>query len=130
MMRRKFGTKRGLCRQPIDLQKKSQELAFKWIYHANLCIHDFLFFQCSMSPQIYYDQTNCKWVHANSILLNMIMEYDPIRKFYLLDHVDAKSLDHFFGKKNLIIRIALLLITLEHLPLVENLVGNFILCIQ
>ena len=29
---------------------------------------------------------------------NAIMEYDPIRKFYSLDLVDAKSLNEFVGK--------------------------------
>lgn len=35
-----------------------------------------------------YDQTYCKWVDAN-----LILEYDPIRKLYLLDPIDG-----FMGK--------------------------------
>jgi hypothetical protein len=60
---------------------------------------------------------------------NVIMEYDPVRKIYVLDPVDAKSLDEFVGKI-IVVRIALLLIKLEHLLLVDNNVGHSILCIQ
>ena len=35
-----------------------------------------------------------------------------------------------FGGKLIVVRIALLLMKLEHLPLVDNLVGYLILCIQ
>ena len=59
---------------------------------------------------------------------NVIMEYDPVRKIYLLDPIDAKSLDEAVGKL-IVVRIALLLIKLEHLPLVYNIVGRLILCI-
>ena len=47
---------------------------------------------------LYNAQTYCKWVDANSIMSNVTMEYDPIRKIYSLDLVDAKSLDEFVGK--------------------------------
>ena len=45
-----------------------------------------------------YDQTNCKWVDAYSIMSNATMEYHPVRKIYSLDLVDVKSLDEFVGK--------------------------------
>ena len=41
------------------------------------------------------DQLNSKWVDANSIMSNVTMDYDLVRKIYLLDPIDAKSLDEF-----------------------------------
>ena len=35
------------------------------------------------------------WVDAYSIMPNTKMKYDLVRNTYLLDHVDAKSLDDF-----------------------------------
>ena len=57
------------------------------------------------------------------------MGYDLVRKIYLLDPIDAKSLDEFVGKI-IVVRIALLSMKLEHLPLVDNIVGHLILCIE
>ena len=45
-----------------------------------------------------YDQTYCKWVNANSIVSNVTMYYDMVRKISLLDPIDAKSLYEFVGK--------------------------------
>ena len=87
MMGRKFGMKWELCRQPVDLQKR-QKLHKKKLPRQPLN-YDVLIFPCSMTPQTYHDQTNCKWVDANSIMLNVTMHYDPTRKFYLLDLVNA-----------------------------------------
>jgi hypothetical protein len=46
-----------------------------------------------------YDQTNYKRVlDAYSMMSNVIIEYDLVRKIYSLDPVDAKSLGEFVGK--------------------------------
>ena len=54
-------------------------------------------FPTSRHLTFHYDQTNFKWVDANSIMSNVTMEYALIRKIYSLDLVDAKSLDKFVG---------------------------------
>ena len=48
--------------------------------------------------KFHYDQTNYEWVDAYSIMSNVMMEYDLVKKIYSLDPVDAKSLDVFVGK--------------------------------
>jgi hypothetical protein len=61
---------------------------------------------------------------------NVIMKFDAVRRIYLLDLVDdAKGLDEFVGKI-IVVRIAWLLIKLEHLPLVDSYIGHLVLCIQ
>jgi len=44
-------------------------------------------------------------------------------EIYLIDPVDAKSFDEFVRQFK-VVRIALLLIKLDHLPLVDNIVGH------
>ena len=58
----------------------------------------------SLAPRhlkFHYNQRDCKWVDANTIMSNMTMGYDPVRKFYSLDLIDAKSLDKFMGNSKL-----------------------------
>lgn len=62
---------------------------------------------------------------ANSIMSNVTMDYDLVRKIHLLVPINAKSLNEF-----VVMRIALLLIKLEHLPFVDIIVGHLIFCIQ
>ena len=57
------------------------------------------------------------------------MEDNLVRKNYLLDPIDGKCLDEFC-RKIMVVRIAWLLIKLEHLPLVDNYGGHFIVCKQ
>ena len=52
------------------------------------------------------------------------MEYDPVRNIYLLDPLDAKSLDKF-AIKFIVVKLHYKLINLEHLPLVDNSVWAF-----
>ena len=78
-----------LCRQPIDLQKM-QEVVFE----KGVTMSTFEFMKYYLSPALghlkfHYDQTNCKWVNANSIMSNMTMEYDLVTKIYSLDPIDA-----------------------------------------
>ena len=99
MMKRKFGTKWDLCRQPFDLQKR-QELSFE----KGVAISTLEFMMYCFSPALghlkfHNDQTNHKWVDAYSIMTNVMMEYDPIKNIYSLDPVDAKNLDEY-GRKS------------------------------
>ena len=62
---------------------------------------EIMMYYFSYAPEhlkFHYDQTSCKWVDLDSIMSNVTMDFDPIRKMYLLDLVDAKSLDEFVEK--------------------------------
>lgn len=53
-----------------------------------------MMFYFSLVPgdlKVHSNQTYCKWVDAYSIMSHVTMEYDLVRKMYLLDPVDAKS---------------------------------------
>ena len=69
------------------------------------------------------------WVDVDSIMSNKTMEYDPIREIFSIDPIDAIVLDEFV-KKIIVVRIILLLIKLEQLPLVDDIVEHLIICIQ
>ena len=48
--------------------------------------------------KFHYDQKGWIWIDAYSIMSNMNMEYDMIKKIHLLDPIDSKSLDEIVGK--------------------------------
>jgi hypothetical protein len=48
--------------------------------------------------KFHYDQTIYKRLDANSIMSNVTMEYDPVRKINSLDLIDAKSFDECVWK--------------------------------
>jgi hypothetical protein len=43
--------------------------------------------------KFHYDQTDCKWGDAKSIMSNVTMDHDLVRNICSLDPVDAKSTD-------------------------------------
>ena len=55
---------------------------------------EFIMYYFSLAPRhlkFHYDQTNYKWVDADSIMSNVTTEYGLIRKIYLLDPVDVRA---------------------------------------
>ena len=59
---------------------------------------EFKMFYLSPAPRhlkFQYDRIGCKWNNAYSIMSNVTMEYDPVRKNFMLDPIDAKNLDEF-----------------------------------
>lgn len=79
--------------------------------------------------KFHHDQTNCKWVDAYSIRSSVTMEYDTIENIHSLNLLNAKNLDEFV-EQIIVVRIVVLLIKFEHMPLVENIVGHLVLCIR
>ena len=84
-----------LCKQPFNIQIR-QEIAFEnGVVMLTFKSRMYYFSPAPRYLESHYDQTNCKRIYANSIMSNVTMKYDPIRKIYLLNPVDAKSLDEF-----------------------------------
>ena len=57
-----------------------------------------VFFPIPRHLKFLDDQTYYQWVDEDAIMSNMTIEHDPIRKNYLLDPLDAKSLDNVVVK--------------------------------
>ena len=87
-----------LCGQPDDFPKRQVFVFWKGV--VMLAFH-FMMYYVSPIPwhlKFHYDQTICEWVDANSIMSNVTIEYDPVRKINSLDLVDAKSFDGWVWK--------------------------------
>lgn len=87
----------NLCRQPVNIGN-THKVAFNKI----ATIPTFEFTMYHFPPVLrrlksHNDQAICKWVDACSIMSNVAIVYDPTRKIYLLDNLDAKNLDEFVG---------------------------------
>ena len=92
---RKVGMKWELCKQLIKLHKRHATTPKKGVAMLTFEITMYLFPPTPGYLKFYYDQLDCKVVDAYSIVSNVTVEYVPVRKMYLLDPIDAKSLDEF-----------------------------------
>lgn len=70
--------------QHLDFRFPRKETIFEGIYYADLCNHDVLFSPAPGHLKFHYDQIDSMRVDADSIMSNMTMMNDPVRKISCL----------------------------------------------
>ena len=100
-MRRKVGTRWGICRQPIDLQNRDVNKVKKaGTNRSGFMVYLNYFRQVPGFYKFTYDHSDSIWVNVDTIICTVTMSFNAETEVFELDHVDADSLNEFVDKSN------------------------------
>ena len=96
-VRKKVGNRWGISRAPINLQNRmvTKKSASGPIVKVRLN----WFSKTTSSLRFKYNHSKCKWVDVDSIILTIMLSYNPAQRMYVLDEVDFHSLIEFVDSK-------------------------------
>jgi hypothetical protein len=94
-IRRRYGKKWGVSRQPIDLQNRPTVVAKRAAGRATEEVMLNWFSKPSGCRKFTHDCTNTTWVDVDSIVYTVCMSYDKQSNVYWLDANDYDNLNDF-----------------------------------
>jgi hypothetical protein len=98
-IRRRFGSKWGACRQPVDLLDRPACIQSKGLSTPSVMV---LLTWYSKQPGHYkfkYDVSDWKWIDLDAVISTVTLSFNSSTKVYSVSEDDAKCLNDFVSHK-------------------------------